>query len=317
MYTNGKSVIMRNLKEPHIAMEYTEHTSQATVASISPSGYYVASGDVQGNIRIWDATQSSHILKYQGKVISGRINDISWDFESKRLLAVGQGKERFGHVFMFDSGSSVGEISGHSKAITACSMRPCRPARAVTCSDDFTVNFYHGAPYKFALSITDHSRFVHDVKFSPSGQFFASVGADGKIFLYDGSTGAKVKELSGHKGGIFSVNWSPDSTKISTASGDSTVKVWDIESCAIVNDFDFGASVDEQQVGLVWTPSSWLVSCSLNGNLNYLDATSGKVTKVLHGHSRGITALCVADDNETFYTGSYDGKIRNNLLICS
>lgn len=91
-----------------------------TVAKYSPSGYYIASGgthyhshydyyyyyyyfidsiillllDVQGNVRIWDATQEEQILKNEVKVIAGRINDIDWDFESKRLIAVGEGRER-------------------------------------------------------------------------------------------------------------------------------------------------------------------------------------------------------------------------------
>jgi len=43
-------------------------------------------------------------------VISGRINDIAWDGESQRIIAVGDGKERFGHAFSFDSGNTVGEV---------------------------------------------------------------------------------------------------------------------------------------------------------------------------------------------------------------
>lgn len=58
-------------------------------------------------------------------------NDIAWDGESKRIIAVGDGKEksafllpsvslnlplvRYGAAFMMDSGSSTGEIIGHSK----------------------------------------------------------------------------------------------------------------------------------------------------------------------------------------------------------
>ena len=133
---------------------------------------------------------------------------------------------------MFDTGSSVGEISGHNKVINACSIRNQRPFRAVTCSDDFTVNFYHGAPYKFNLSIADHTRFVNDVKFSPDGNFFVSVGADRKIFLYNGSTGEKVKEIgdeaTGHQGGVFTVAWGPKSDKFFTTSADGTCKLWDV-----------------------------------------------------------------------------------------
>lgn len=51
--------------------------------------------------------------------------------------------------------------------------------------------------------------------------------------LYDGGTGDKVREVGAgsgeaHTAGIFSVAWSPDSTRLMTASADRTVKVWDV-----------------------------------------------------------------------------------------
>jgi hypothetical protein len=39
---------------------------------------------------------------------------------------------RFGAVFLFDSGSSVGEITGHSKIITSCDFKQTRPYRIAT-----------------------------------------------------------------------------------------------------------------------------------------------------------------------------------------
>jgi hypothetical protein len=84
------------------------------------------------------------LTKIESKVISGKINDLDWDFESKRLIGVGEGKDSFGHAFLFDSASSCGEIAGHSKAVNSVSIKPGRPLRAVTASDDMSVNFYHG-----------------------------------------------------------------------------------------------------------------------------------------------------------------------------
>lgn len=43
------------------------------------------------------------------------MNDLAWDGESKRIIAVGDGRERFGAAFLADSGSSCGEIQGNSK----------------------------------------------------------------------------------------------------------------------------------------------------------------------------------------------------------
>ena len=43
--------------------QYTEHQKRPTVAKYSPSGNYICSGDAGGNVRIWDTTQETHILK--------------------------------------------------------------------------------------------------------------------------------------------------------------------------------------------------------------------------------------------------------------
>jgi WD40 repeat protein len=50
--------------------------------------------DAAGNVRIWDTVGEEQILKSEIKPISGRITDIAWDSESKRIIAVGEGKER-------------------------------------------------------------------------------------------------------------------------------------------------------------------------------------------------------------------------------
>ncbi|KAI7888389.1 WD40-repeat-containing domain protein [Mucor mucedo] len=313
-YTNGKSVFIRDLQNPSIATEYVGHKAQTTVARFSPSGYYIASGDVQGNIRIWDTVNEEHILKNEIRPISGKMSDIAWDSESKRLIGVGEGKESFGHAFSFDTLSSVGEITGHSKIINSVSIRQQRPFKAVTASDDMTVAFLTGVPFKYVKTIADHTRFVHAVQFSPNGDFFASAAADGKMFLYDGKTGDKIEELTTaentHTAGIFSIAWSPDSTHILSSSADCTAKIWDVNAKTVVNTFEINSAVntvDNQQVGNLWSGEHLLTS-SLSGEFSYLDKNSGKVSHHIDGHSKAITALAISEEN-TFFTGSYDGRV--------
>nr|XP_023650953.1 WD repeat-containing protein 1 [Paramormyrops kingsleyae] len=209
LYTNGKSVIIRNIDNPAIADIYTEHPHQVTVAKYSPSGFYIASADISGKIRIWDTTQKEHLLKYEYQPFSGKVKDIAWTEDSKRIAMVGEGREKFGAVFLWDTGSSVGEISGHNKIINSVDIKQTRPYRLVTGSDDNCSAFFEGPPFKFKFTMSDHSRFVNCVRFSPDGSRFASAGADGQIFLYDGKTGEKTGALGGakaHDGGVYAVS---------------------------------------------------------------------------------------------------------------
>ncbi|KAF9166681.1 WD40 repeat-like protein, partial [Mortierella sp. AD010] len=216
---------------------------------------------------------------------------------------------------MADSGSSCGEIMGHSKVVNTVAIRQTRPFRAVTGGDDNTLVFSNGVPFVFNKTIHDHTGFIQEVKFSSNGEMFASVGSDGKIFLYDAKTGDKLKELStadhGHTGSIFALSWSADSSRILTSSADQTAKIWDVETSSVVNTFDLSSqdsTFHGQQVGNIWKGSN-LVSLSLSGDLNYLDPSTSKASRVVQGHQKAITALAVSNDKKTLFTGSYDGRV--------
>nr|XP_032522738.1 actin-interacting protein 1 [Danaus plexippus plexippus] len=149
LYTNGNSVIIRDIENPAISDVYTEHSCQVNVAKYSPSGFYIASGDVSGKVRIWDTVNKEHILKNEFQPIGGPIKDIAWSADSQRMVVAGEGRERFGHVFMAETGTSVGEISGQSKPINSVDFRPARPFRIVTASEDNTLAVFEGPPFKF------------------------------------------------------------------------------------------------------------------------------------------------------------------------
>ena len=116
--------------------------------------------------------------------------------------------------------------------VTSCDIKASRPFRAVCGSDDSTTVFYHGVPFKFEKTLKEHTRFVNCVRYNTSGSHFATVSSDGHVFLYDGKTGDLVRELGSpaHKGGIYACSWNKEGTKLLTASGDKTAKIFDIES---------------------------------------------------------------------------------------
>ncbi|PSR70597.1 hypothetical protein PHLCEN_2v13535 [Hermanssonia centrifuga] len=140
-----------------------------------------------------------------------------------------------------DTGSSSGEIIGHSKTIKT------------------------------------HTKYVQDVKYAPSGDHFASVGSDAKVFLYDGKTGDTLG---------------------------------DVESKKAVTTWTLGSGVNNQQVGNVWTEGDDIVSLSMSGDLNIFDKRTGdKPARVLQGPSKPITAAVQASSSGTFIEGVADGRV--------
>ena len=202
------------------------------------------------------------------------------------------------------------------------SIRQQRPLRAATGSDDASLVFYHGAPFKFNTSLRgQHNRFIYGVAFSPDGTLLVSVGADKKIWLYDGKTG-EVKGQVGdgeHKGSIFSVSWAGNSRSFVTSSADQTVKIWDVASGKPKESWQMGdegvISVPDHQVGVVWPfgrSDGLIISLNLAGDLTYLREGTRQPQKVVQGHQKNITAISAnsnATAPSTFWTGSSEGRV--------
>lgn len=271
-------------------------------------------------MRVWDCIGDG-ITKGEYSIVNGRINDLAWDGDSQRIIAVGDGKQRYGHCISWDSGNTVGEIYGHTQQINSVSIRQQRPLRAAAAGDDKKLVFYHGAPFKFNAGIGDkHTNYIYGVEFSPDGSTLASVGGDRKIWLYDGKTGEARGQIGEgeHKGSIFGLSWSKDSRKFVTASADRTVKIWDVEAGKATQSWTLGEegalAVRDQQVGVVWPPArsdNLLISLSLSGDLNYLVEGTPEPRKVVQGHQKNITSLgqSTVDGKETLWTGSFDGRV--------
>ncbi|KAI1751674.1 WD40 repeat-like protein [Xylaria castorea] len=332
-YASGKSIYLRSIDDPSDCLQYTEHTAQTTVARIAPlpnivPEYRIASGDVTGLVRVWASTKDGIKKKDEWPAFSGRVNDIAFASDGDRVIAVGDGREKFGHAFNI-TGGKVGEVTGHSKVINAVAIRPTertvRAISAVTVSDDASVCFLGNVPSPLHfLSKADglHKGFVLGTAISPNGSKLVTVGADKRIQLYffneekspKGFDHAKTIGEGEHTGSIFAASWSSDSKRFVTASADQTVKMWDVESGTVLRTWRFGGdggvNIDDQQVGVVWPQGrsdGLIISLSLGGDLNYLKEDSNKLVKTVQGHNKSITAM--GGDGDTLWTGSFDGKV--------
>jgi len=250
VYPSNKLVIVRDLSlsssnsNPIQAFCYRGHTAQVTVAKFSPSGAYVASGDAKGKLRVWSYDNDEHLPKLTLQALNGPIRDLDWDFESKRLVIVGEidggGAERAAsectRVITWDVGTSLGTTAPHArKRSSTCAFKPSRPMRIVTGGkDDSKLLFHAGPPFKRIVDGTPsedcHTKnAVTCVRYNHSGSHVVSVGSDKSIHLYDGKTLQNLDSLTNaHDGTIYSCSWSSDDHYVMTCSADGTMKLFQI-----------------------------------------------------------------------------------------
>jgi len=313
IYPSAKLIVVKSLVDPSDCFVYRGHLFMTTVAKFSPNGYWVASADISGKVKVWSWDNPEHLLKLETSVFGGPVYDLDWDSESKRIVAVGDSSGIQVKCFSWDTGNTIGEMLGPTKRVLTVSYKPSRPFRVITGGEDFQTFFYAGPPFKLDHSNSQHTNFVNCVRYSPSGHLAAAVSTDKKIQFYNGTTGQPTTDIpQAHDGGVYSVSFSPDGKQLATASADKTVKVWDCDSMQLLRVFAVSEhpQLSDAQMAVLWTAGQ-LVSVSLNGNINLFDVTSAddKPAKVIQSHQTPITALCLDRASGRLVTGSADGVV--------
>ena len=289
----------------------SHHNFKVTAASISPSGSWVASGDARGNVKIW-GSRGDRIVKYEYKLITSAIRAIVWSPDSKRIAVCGgeAGRGGEGTCIAFDTGSTLGIFSGHSKPITCVAYRPVAPFRIMTGGEDSSVAFHEGPPFKFmASSKSAHSNFVNAVGFSPDGLKAFSCSSDGTVAVFDGLAGVLLSQLAPKLScsiwGLAVVG--PE--MVAVACGDKKVRL--VENNAVVSEVVVGtADLRDMPLGIsVDSKSGILSAISLDGTVRRYSVQNNAL--VLEGTTYGSqgSITSILPSKEGVVVSGSDGSV--------
>jgi WD40 repeat protein/tRNA A-37 threonylcarbamoyl transferase component Bud32 len=88
----------------------------------------------------------------------------------------------------------------------------------------FDLTERHGAGY-----IYRSFDWIHDVKFHPSGDYFAVATKDGIVDFFEPHRKQPIRQIRGHNCRVWSVAFRPDGQRLATAAADHKIRIWDLE----------------------------------------------------------------------------------------
>src|SRR5438477_1476742 len=68
----------------------------------------------------------------------------------------------------------------------------------------------------------------------PSHLYCLRPGADTVVMIWSPFTGRLLRSLNGHTKGLSDIAWSFDSVFLASASDDTTIRIWDIDSVCLL-----------------------------------------------------------------------------------
>ncbi len=282
---------------------FTETLSGILSVAFSPDGKLLATGDTDGEIRLWQVRTGKQLFTFKGH--TGWVWSVAWSPDGQTLVS-GSEDQTLG-LWDVPTGKCLKTLYGHTSLVRSVTWSPEGETLA-SASEDQTVRLWDVPTGKCLKTLHGHTSLVGSAAWSPDGRTLASGSHDQTVRLWDVRTGKCLKALHGHSNWVRSVAWSPDGRTLASGSEDQTVRLWDIHTGQCLKALHGHIS---WVWSVAWSPDGrTLVSGSHDKTVRLWDFHTGECLKVLYGHNSWVWSVAWSPDGQSLASGSYDQTVR-------
>jgi WD40 repeat protein len=148
-----------------------------------------------------------------------------------------------------------------------------------------------------------------NVAFSPDGSLMASADVDGKIHLWDATSGQPKLSWQAHSDYSWRLSFSPDGQTIASGSiHDCLIKLWDVKTGQLLGE---PISIVKMSWAVQFSPDGrWLAIGEEEGYLELWDVATRTRLAILEGHFGIVQSVAFSPDGQWLASGGGDSAVR-------
>jgi len=159
----------------------------------------------------------------------------------------------------------------------------------------------------FSIKVADEV--LKSIAISKNKRFLIFGGESGSLGLFSLMSKEVIRYFEGHFDSINRLIFDRSGKYFFSASDDTTVKMWEINSSKAVRSFEVGNGAKIEDIALS-VDGKYLILATSSGEVEILDIKSGAIVKVLRGHRDKVLAVAVSHRGDYIVSGGEDNSIK-------
>lgn len=297
------------------------HTEPINSIAFDPRGKFLASGCIDGTIKIWDPRRRHSPLHLKGHDHQITALAVSPD---GTLLATGS-TDGTAKIWDRRRGTERATLNGHDPHVVSVAFSPDGRILATGGVHDRTVKLWDAGTGREKRTLTGFKAQIRCLAFTPDGRTLITgthvdppgqTNGPGDLMFWDTESWTVKRTIAApHGDGIWALALSSDGSLLASGGADETVKLWRMETGELEATFQHSGwvtsvalSPDDRTLAAGNWPRKGLTNHGVE--VRVWDVSSRRRRLTLKGHRSASFAVTFSPDGKTLVSGGGAGDVK-------